>query len=69
MSTRDRYARPAEGEGWSVPLSSATTFRWEYEDGREKLLNLYEKGKRLQWNAGERIDWSTSAPATWSGRS
>jgi hypothetical protein len=58
MSTRDRYARPAEGEGWSVPLSSATTFRWEYEDGREKLLNLYEKGKRLQWNAGERIDWT-----------
>jgi hypothetical protein len=34
------------------------TFRWEYADGREKLLSLYEKGKRLQWNAAERIDWS-----------
>jgi hypothetical protein len=29
----------------------------EYEDGGEKLLNLYE-GKRLRWNAAERIDWS-----------
>jgi len=30
----------------------------KYNDGREKLLNVYEKGKRLQWNASERIDWT-----------
>jgi hypothetical protein len=54
----DRYARPMPSSEWSVGQSFDTTFRWEYEDGREKLLNLYEKGKRLQWNANERIDWS-----------
>jgi hypothetical protein len=31
---------------------SAQSIR-SYEDGREKLLNLYEKGKRLRWNANE----------------
>src|SRR5262249_30191385 len=58
MSTLERYARPAEGTQWTVGQQFPTTFRWEYEDGREKLLNLYEKGKRLQWNATDRIDWS-----------
>ena len=58
MATIDRYAMPVDGADWTVPGAFATTFRWEYEDGREKLLNLYEKGKRLQWNASERIDWS-----------
>ena len=38
--------------------ASTRPFAWEYEDGRSKLLNLYEKGKKLQWNAQERIDWS-----------
>lgn len=57
MSTASRYPRPlAEGE-WSVPQSFANTLRWEYEDGRDKLLALYDKGKRLQWDAAERIDW------------
>jgi hypothetical protein len=58
MSTMDRYARPTDATEWRVEQSFPTTFRWEYADGREKLLNLYEKGKRLQWNASERIDWS-----------
>jgi hypothetical protein len=58
MSTFDRYARPAGTPEWQVEQVFPTTFRWEYDDGREKLLNLYEKGKRLQWNASERIDWT-----------
>jgi hypothetical protein len=58
MSTSDRYARTAGATEWQVAQHFPTSFRWEYEDGREKLLNLYEKGKRLQWNAAERIDWS-----------
>lgn len=58
MSTLDRYASPITSSDWAVGQSFPTTFRWEYDDGREKLLNLYEKGKRLQWNASERIDWS-----------
>jgi hypothetical protein len=58
MSTLDSYALPSEGTDWNVAQDFATTFRWEYADGREKLLNLYQKGKRLQWDASERIDWS-----------
>ena len=63
MSTIERYARAADQEQWTVGQEFAATFRWEYDDGREKLLNLYEKGKRLQWNAGERIDWSIDLDA------
>jgi P-aminobenzoate N-oxygenase AurF len=58
MSTKDLYARIPEETGWDVHQNFDASFRWEYEDGREKLLNLYDKGKRLQWDAAERIDWS-----------
>src|SRR5262245_66348807 len=58
MSTMSRYPKPLDAAEWHVPQSFGTTFRWEYEDGDEKLLNLYAKGKRLQWDAAERIDWS-----------
>ena len=58
MSTISRYARPLDGTEWRPPQEFETVFRWEYDDGRDKLLNLYQKGKRLQWDAAERIDWS-----------
>jgi len=58
MSTLERYASPIDTTEWQVEQRFVNTFRWEYEDGRDKLLGLYEKGKRLQWNAAERIDWS-----------
>ena len=29
-----------------------------YDDGREQLLRLYDKGKRKQWIGSDRIDWS-----------
>ncbi len=58
MSTATRYVLPIEGLDWDVPQSFTGAFRWEYRDGRESLLSLYEKGKRQQWNASERIDWS-----------
>jgi hypothetical protein len=35
-----------------------TIFEWTYEARREALLGLYEKSKRLQWNASTDIDWS-----------
>jgi len=44
--------------GWDVPSDFSTVFDFGYDDGRESLLGLYEKGKRKQWNALERIDWS-----------
>jgi hypothetical protein len=31
---------------------------WEYGSEVEELRNLYEKGKRGQWNAAEDVDWS-----------
>ena len=58
MPTQERYARPIDGPSWKVPESFETTFRWEYHDGRDSLLKLYEKGKERQWNANTRIDWS-----------
>jgi hypothetical protein len=58
MSTYDKYALPTEREIWSVPMAGASRFTWEYDDGREKLLALYQKGKDKQWDAAKRIDWS-----------
>ncbi len=58
MSSTYRYQIPVEQTEWKFEGKSETSFTWEYEDGREKLLNLYEKGKKQQWDAGTRIDWS-----------
>jgi hypothetical protein len=58
MTTQSRYAIPVEETEWSVSAGFGSVFRWEYQDGRESLLRLYEKGKNLQWNATSRIDWS-----------
>ncbi len=58
MATKDRYAVPIEEDAWAVPGSFDTNFRWEYQDGTDSLLNLYSKGKTLQWDAERRIDWS-----------
>src|SRR6266571_2132178 len=58
MTTQRRYAIPLEESAWEVPSAFDTVFRWEYEDGRDALMNLYEKGKKLQWNTNARIDWS-----------
>src|SRR6184192_768061 len=45
---------------WLIPSAFDSLMRWEYEDGRASLLNLYEKGKERQWNGNTRIDWSLS---------
>ncbi|HYV56140.1 MAG TPA: ferritin-like domain-containing protein [Candidatus Nitrosopolaris sp.] len=58
MSTTERYARPAAETAWEIPSTFGTVFRWEYEEARDPLLRLYEKGKNLQWNTNSRIDWS-----------
>ena len=58
MSTNERYARPADESAWAIPGAFDTVFRWEYDEGRDALLRLYEKGKNLQWNANTRIDWT-----------
>jgi len=57
MSTRI-YALPVQETGWHLPSGSTTAFCWDYDEGRDRLLSLYDKGKHKQWDAAERIDWS-----------
>ncbi|HZM81580.1 MAG TPA: ferritin-like domain-containing protein [Candidatus Limnocylindrales bacterium] len=58
MSTRDIYIHPIDNDQWQVPATGAARFSWEYDEGRERLLALYQKGKDKQWDAQKRIDWS-----------
>ncbi|MCG8692819.1 MAG: ferritin-like domain-containing protein [Minwuiales bacterium] len=58
MTTELKYALPVDQTNWTVNGEMETVLRWEYEDGRDSLLNLYDKGKKQQWDAAERIDWS-----------
>jgi hypothetical protein len=57
MTTHDLYSFPAS-DAWPVAMTGQARFSWEYDDGRERLLNLYRKGKDKQWDADKRIDWS-----------
>src|SRR2546423_2797154 len=43
---------------WSLPAAGTTIFDFDYTNGREQLLRLYDKGTRRQWVASDRIDWS-----------
>lgn len=57
MSTHDRYVHPVREARWEVPATGAARFTWEYDDHRERLLALYQKGKDKQWDQVKRIDW------------
>jgi hypothetical protein len=46
-----------QGDDWSFPLAGDTRFTWSYDVERQRLLNLYQKGKDKQWDAQKRIDW------------
>ncbi len=48
---------PPVGPLEQVPIGAPTSFNWAYEIDREPLIALYEKSKRLQWNASTDIDW------------
>lgn len=43
-----------------VPMELHWT--WEYGSEVEELRNLYERGKRGQWNAEQDLDWSIPMP-------
>jgi hypothetical protein len=58
MTTQQRYPVPVDPDEWIIPSRFDSLMRWEYEDGRDSLLKLYEKGKDRQWNGNTRIDWS-----------
>ena len=57
MSTQDRYTHAPESPLWEVPASGSARFSWEYEEGRDRLLALYQKGKDKQWDGAKRIAW------------
>ena len=57
MPTFDLYAQDPGDPLWQVPASGAARFSWEYDDGRDRLLALYQKGKDKQWDGQRRIDW------------
>jgi P-aminobenzoate N-oxygenase AurF len=53
------YQLPVDKTGWQTEdKTGMARFTWDYDDGRDKLISLYEKGKKKQWDAAERIDWS-----------
>ncbi|HEU0132717.1 MAG TPA: ferritin-like domain-containing protein [Mycobacteriales bacterium] len=64
MSTHDLYVTPTDNGGWAVPMAGSAHFSWEYDDGRQRLLDLYAKGKAKQWDAATRIDWSLDVDPT-----
>ena len=51
MTTRDKYTDVPEPYSWDVSSGGAARFTWEYDDGRDRLLALYQKGKDKQWDA------------------
>lgn len=57
MSTHELYTLPADQATWDVTMAGDARFTWEYADGRERLLALYQKGKDKQWDQTKRIDW------------
>jgi P-aminobenzoate N-oxygenase AurF len=52
------YTLPVEQTQWRVDEESTAIFNWEYDETRDRLLTLYEKGKEKQWNTNTRLDWS-----------
>ncbi|WP_440554190.1 ferritin-like domain-containing protein [Streptomyces sp. SCPE 10] len=57
MPTHELYANEPGAPAWHVPAFGAARFSWEYDDGRDRLLALYQKGKDKQWDGTRRIDW------------
>jgi hypothetical protein len=65
MSTADKYAIATDvTTTWDVPAHGSARFSWEYDDGRDRLLSLYQKGKDKQWDSTKRIDWSVEVDPT-----
>ena len=64
MGTYDHYATPVPPGTWDVPASGAARFSWEYDEGRSRLLDLYQRGKDKQWDATKRIDWDLPVDPT-----
>src|SRR5258708_17053424 len=64
MSTYDRYVTEVETGTWDIPVTGAARFNWEYDNGRQRLLDLYQRGKDKQWDATKRIEWDIPVDPT-----
>jgi hypothetical protein len=59
------YVQPLAEPTFTVASDAVkTVFDYDYAAGREKLLNLYQKGKDLQWDTNTRIDWTREIDMT-----
>ena len=54
---RNPLPMPPSGAFHAVQGTIETVFDWKYALEKQNLLQLYEKGKELSWNATE-LDWS-----------
>ena len=52
------YTTEPEKRRWELDSPNTTVFHWDYDDGRDQLLRLYDKGTRNQWIGKDRLDWS-----------
>jgi hypothetical protein len=59
-----QYSLDPNAESWEIPSPAMTMFDFDYTDGREQLLRLYDKGTRKQWIGSDRIDWSQDVDPT-----
>jgi len=48
MATNDLCTQKMEATVWGVEVAGEARFNWEYDEGRERLLSLYQKGKDRQ---------------------
>src|SRR5215470_16025222 len=54
---RNPLPLPVGGPFESLNATIDTVFDWQYALRKQNLMNLYEKGKALAWNAND-LDWS-----------
>ena len=58
MSTTYLYRLPVEETQWKVDGLTTTSFTWEYEDERAKLLALYDRSEERRVGKECRSRWS-----------
>ncbi len=60
-----RYPVPVTETGWNITdVGTTVAFDWQYDTGRQRMLNLYQKGKDKQWDSIHRIDWDHEVDPT-----
>lgn len=58
MTLTEKYTLKPEGLELRIDQAFESVFTWSYADDRQDLLQLYAKGKKMQWDAQERINWN-----------